>query len=466
MIQLRRYLVNISSRYHASSNTRVMLVHGKSSGEHPTAGIIVVGDEILKAQVKDTNSFYASSLLYKHGIRVQKIAIIQDNVEDIAKAIKYFSANFNYVFTTGGIGPTHDDVTYEAVALGFNDTLHYHPRLVDIIKNQFGCNSFPSPAYKMAYIPKKSTFKFGTNEVTGETFPYPCVVVENVYIFPGSPKFFESSFQSLCKELFAGYKRFATTEVFINAGEDSFAHILNDVVQNYPNVSFGSYPECNRYYKARVTIESEDERDTEAARKMFCSQISSAVLVRYDRTPHIDSLSKYEKLLDTLKRPSIYEKPFEIFLKHYRKPEDVWVYFDGSAESVISVHLARVAVEKLGHPSETKLHGIYLEQSDDSRTDMNRFLQEISQRYNVELCSLGSNKRITIRPELRILLLGRRSNDNKKEVYERVAQLSADSFPSVQIHFPLMDWTDEDVTTFVSSLSLPYYTTDQPRSYR
>lgn len=69
-----------------------------------------------------------------------------------------------------------------------------------------------------------------------------------------------------------------------------------------------------RYYKARVTIESEDEKDTEAARKMFCAQISSAALVRYDRTPHIDSLNKYEKLLETLERRSIYEKPFEIFL--------------------------------------------------------------------------------------------------------------------------------------------------------
>lgn len=94
----------------------------------------VIGDEILKAQVKDTNYFYACKLLYKYGVKVQKvsiillliisisiiylfiffqIAIVRDNLQDIAKEIKYFSKMFNYVFTSGGIGPTHDDLTYE-----------------------------------------------------------------------------------------------------------------------------------------------------------------------------------------------------------------------------------------------------------------------------------------------------------------------------------------------------------------
>ncbi|XP_076648654.1 FAD synthase [Halictus rubicundus] len=455
MIHLRRCLANISSKHHGLTTTRVKLVHNKSKEEHPTAGIIVVGDEILKAQVRDTNSFYASHLLYKHGVRVQKITVVRDDVQDIARAIKRFSGNFNYVFTTGGIGPTHDDVTYQALGLAFDDTLHYHPKLVDIVKNRFGCNDFPSPAYKMAYIPTKSVLKFCISPVTGEAFPYPCIELRNVFVFPGSPMFFEFPFQALCKELFSGYKSFSTVEVFLNAREDSFANVLNDVVRKCPNVTFGSYPETNRYYKARITIESENEEDTEAAKRMFCSRVPSGVLVNYDRTPHVDALSKYEQLLENSERRSIYQKSFEIFLDYCRKPEEVWIYLDGCAESVVMVHLARVTMEKLGGPSKTKLRGIC--------PTANKFLQEISNRYNVELCCLKNNGTVLIRPEMRMLLLGKRSNGSEREIedYQRLERLFSESLPSVQIHFPLIEWTDEDVASFVGSLSIHYHTADE-----
>nr|XP_033342694.1 FAD synthase-like isoform X1 [Megalopta genalis]XP_033342695.1 FAD synthase-like isoform X1 [Megalopta genalis] len=457
MIHLRRYLANISSKHHGPTIMRIMLIHGKSNEEHPTAGIIVVGDEILKAQVKDTNSLYASNLLYKHGVKVQKIMVVRDDVQDIAEAIKNFSGSYNYVFTTGGIGPTHDDVTYEALGLAFNDTMHYHPKLVDIV-NRFGYSKYPSPAYKMAYVPTKSVLKFGVNQITEKPLAYPCIAVQNVFVFPGSPVFFEVSFPALCKELFAGYKSFSTVEVFVNAREDTFANILNEVVQKFPNVSFGSYPESNRYYKARITVESNNEEDTEAARRTFCSRIPSSMLVHYDRTPHVDSVRKYESLLEKSERRSIYEKSVEILLNYCRKPEEVWIYLDGSPESVIVLHLARVATEKLGESAKTKLRGISPRASS--------FLQEISNRYNVELCALRNNGEILARPEMRTLLFGKRSDSNERD-HENVLRLFGTSFPDVQIHFPLIEWTELDVASFLGSLSLHYCTeADEAASFR
>ncbi|XP_053982062.1 FAD synthase-like [Hylaeus volcanicus] len=469
MIHLCRRVANILSKYHGRITVDAMLVRHKNSGKHPTAGIIVIGDEILKAQVKDTNSFYACSLLYKHGVKVQKISVVRDNTEDIAEEIKHFSEKYNYVFTTGGIGPTHDDVTYEAVALAFHDTLHYHSTLVEIVKNRFGCKNFPSPSYKMAYVPTKSELKFGINEATGQPFPYPCIVMRNVFVFPGSPKFFESSFQALCKEFFAFYRRFATAEVYVNANEESFANVLTAVVQECPNVSFGSYPEHSRYYKARVTIESENEEDTETARRMFCERISTDALVEYDRTPHVDCLAKYEKLLRQPQRRSIHESSFEKFVNYYQKPEEVWIYLDGSDESIVMVHLARVANCKLRQSSKSKLHAFYFN-FDHLESGMIEFLREISDRYNVELYSLRSNESdicrlIASRPELQILLLGKRSNSNEKEIYENLTRFSDNKSP-VQIHFPLIDWSDEDVSSFVVSLSLPYYTTGETQLAR
>ncbi|XP_076634104.1 FAD synthase isoform X2 [Colletes latitarsis] len=400
MTHLCRRAACILSKYNGSSGMDAMLVRHKNSGEHPTAGIIVVGDEIVKAQVKDTNSSYACSLLYKYGVKVQKISVIRDDIENIAKEIKDFSQKFNYVFTTGGIGPTHDDVTYEAAALAFHDTLHYHPTLMDIVKNRFGCKNFPSPSYKMAYVPTKSVLKFGINERTGQAFPYPCIVMENVFIFPGSPRFFESNFQALCKEFFAGYRGFTTTEVYVNASEESFANILTAVVRECPNVSFGSYPEQSRNY--------------------------------------------------------------------YQNPDEVWIYLDGSDESIIMVHLARVAYNKLKQGSKSKLHAIYFK-SDHFEPVMNEFFRDISYRYDVELCSLRCDeidvRRLTAsRSELKTLLLGKRSNGNENEIYENLTRVSNDA--PVQINCPLIDWTDDDVASFVAFLSLPYYATGETQLAR
>ncbi|XP_076244283.1 FAD synthase [Calliopsis andreniformis] len=458
-------MINLQQCIKVSSRLYRTLMRLKCSGERPTAGIVVVGDEILKAQVKDTNSFYACDLLYEHGVKVQKISVVRDNVEEIAKEIKDFSTKFNYVFTSGGIGPTHDDVTYEAVAVAFDDTLHYHPKLVDIVGNRFGCKSFPSPSYKMAYIPTTCELKFGKNETTGEPLPYPCIVMQNVFVFPGSPMFFKVSFRAICKELFAGCKRFATIEVFINASEESFANALTAVAREHPNVAFGSYPERNRYYKARVTIESENREDTETARRMFCEQISSDVLVHYDRVPHIDCVAKYEKLIRQSQRRSIYQCTFEKFVNYYQKPKEVWVYLDGSEESIIIIHLARVAVNKLQQNSRARLNAVYFK-FESTESSLTGFFREISDRYGVELCSLQCEETdachaiehlIASKPESRILLLGRRSNGNETEIYEALTRISNNPSISVQTHFPLIDWTDEDVATFASSLSLPYY---------
>lgn len=291
----------------------VMLIRLKSSTKRQTAGFIVIGDEILKGQVKDTNSFYATKLLYEHGVKVQKISIVPDNVTDIAVELQTFSKKFDYVFTSGGIGPTHDDVTYEAMALAFNDTLHYHPTLVQIVKNYLNGGSLSSPSYKMAHVPTRSVLKFGKS-ATGELLSFPCIVMENIYIFPGSPIFFKPSFYAVCKDLFIDRNSFATSKIYINAKEESFADILRAVAQECPNVSFGSYPEVNRYYKVRVTIESGSQEDTDTARKMLCDRLPENVVVSYDNTPHVDSLAKYEKLLKESNRRSLYENVLKKFV--------------------------------------------------------------------------------------------------------------------------------------------------------
>ncbi|XP_043269556.1 FAD synthase-like [Venturia canescens] len=249
-----------------------------------TAGLIIIGDEILKAQVKDTNSSFMCRLLYECGVKVKKISVIPDDIDVIANEIRDFSEKYTYVITSGGIGPTHDDMTFEGLAKAFNDTLHHHPTLVEIVNKLLKPQAPDAPGYKLAHIPKKATLKFGIDPKTGNSTNYPCIAMKNVYVFPGSPVFLECSFGSLYKELFKTDRKFVKTELFVNAKEDCYAAALTRVATEFPRVTFGSYPvsDSGVAYKARVTIESENESETNEARDKFVSLVPPEILVKID----------------------------------------------------------------------------------------------------------------------------------------------------------------------------------------
>ncbi|XP_071651115.1 FAD synthase isoform X3 [Temnothorax longispinosus] len=401
-MSLHQCLINTHIRNHAYVLSR-RYVKGLN---RPTAGIIVIGDEILKAQVKDTNSHYICNLLYKCGIKVKKISVISDDVEEISKEIKDASNKYTYVITSGGIGPTHDDVTYKGLAKAFNDKLHYHPKLVDIIKNHFMINDALSPVYKIAQIPEKASLKFGLNTNKPNSFPY--ITLENIYVFPGSPVFLEKSFQNLYEELLSTNKRFVKEEVFIDAREDLFANALSTVVKEFPNVSFGSYPVNNcRYFKAFVTIESDNENDTKRAKQRFYELNPADIFVNFDRTPHIDCITKYNNFLQNCSHRPIYEQSLEKLRQFYQNPERVLIYFDSGMESSVVIHLAHICKTQLH--SDNKLQVVYFKK--EMPVDMEEFIKEMV--------------------------------DNMDNVNQ------------LQIDNPLHNWTKKDVWTFASSLYLP-----------
>lgn len=419
----------------------------------------VIGDEILKAQVRDTNSHYICTLLYRCGVKAKKISVVADDVEDIAREIRDFASKFTYVVTSGGIGPTHDDVTYEGLARAFDDRLHYHPTLVNILKTKFGFRDLSSPGYKMAYIPTKATLGFGKDRATGEALPYPCIVMRNVYVFPGSPLYLEKSFRALHEELFSTNKSFSRTEVYVNAREESFADVLSTVAKECPSVAIGSYPvNDQRHYKVRVTMESDSESDTENARKRFCDLLPLNVLVNIDRAPSIDYTVEYEKFLLHCRHARIYKDSLDKFLSIYEKPEEVAVLYDGSVESVIAIHLSHIASTRLR--SQRRLEIVRLGSSISSTTGGYR-ISELTERYplNIHTAHYESDMDRTIehlllqRPELRILLVGKRSIQCGEDAsicdLEGVRKIN-----KVEVTCPLEKWTSEDISVFARSLLL------------
>ncbi|XP_030747805.1 FAD synthase-like isoform X2 [Sitophilus oryzae] len=124
-----------------------------------TAGVLVIGDEILKGEVPDTNSTLIAQELHNFGLKLKKITVVADDINDISEEVRYFSKKYDYVLTTGGIGPTHDDVTYEAVALAFDVPLVLHSDLEKICSKFFKTVDPMSPGMKQAYFTMCSCFQ-------------------------------------------------------------------------------------------------------------------------------------------------------------------------------------------------------------------------------------------------------------------------------------------------------------------
>jgi len=216
------------------------------------AGLIVIGDEILKGQTLDTNSHYLTKQMHQRGIRVVKISVIPDDIDVIAAEVETFTNKYDYVLTSGGIGPTHDDVTFEAVAKAFDCNCEHHPKLVQMCKAWFKKDQLSDPCFKLAFIPSKSELNFGLDQKSGKLMIYPIVSVRNVFIFPGVPELLRRAFENLQDTLFPCAAQFHQREFYFESDEISLTERLNQLVDNHPLVTFGSYPSwSSQYYRTK-----------------------------------------------------------------------------------------------------------------------------------------------------------------------------------------------------------------------
>jgi len=215
-----------------------------------TAGIVVIGNEILSGKVVDTNSPYLCQELRALGVNVRRIVVVPDDIAIIAEDVATCSRTFDYVFTTGGVGPTHDDVTVEAIAHGLQRRVVVHPDL-DALLQRYWADRPSAAREKMASVPE------GAQLLMEPSLPIPVLLVENVYIFPGIPQLFRQKFDSI-KERFRDLPYYLR-QVYVTAPESSFSHLLNTLVSEFPDLLLGSYPEVkNPAYRVKLTLESKD----------------------------------------------------------------------------------------------------------------------------------------------------------------------------------------------------------------
>ena len=226
-----------------------------------TAGIIIIGNEILSGKVQDMNSSYLCQELRMLGVEVMQIITIPDIREIIAQTVVDFSKRYTWVFTSGGIGPTHDDITVASIADGFGEDLFESPQIIEIIKSYHG-NNMTDAHRRMALIPKGSKLI-----KTLEGRP-PQLQFKNIFIFPGIPEFLKSRF-SIIKESFRTTP-IVLKEIYLNADEGKIAGMLDLTLDAYPKLMLGSYPRVSGAdYKVKLTLECRDSAYLEEAFKFL-----------------------------------------------------------------------------------------------------------------------------------------------------------------------------------------------------
>jgi molybdenum cofactor synthesis domain-containing protein len=236
-----------------------------------TAGIILVGNEILSGKIVDANAAYLCRELRALGVDVRRISVIPDEVDVIAAEVGVFSRDFDIVFTSGGVGPTHDDVTIEGVARALGMRVVRHPALVALLERYY--NGAPTEAaLRMAEVPEGA-------ELVAGSVRFPTVLARNVYILPGVPEIFRQKFDAL-RERFRD-RPFHLRCVFVSIGEGTLAAHLNGLLVDFPDLMLGSYPEfSNPEYRVKVTLESQDDAYLERALGRFLTGLPADVVVK------------------------------------------------------------------------------------------------------------------------------------------------------------------------------------------
>lgn len=238
-----------------------------------TAGIIIIGDEILSGKVHDDNSFFMAKELWSHGIQVCRISIIPDSIDEIAGEVRDFSGRYDYVFTSGGIGPTHDDLTIEGISNAFGVETVVHAALKELLEKKLGALSLEQ--LKMAEVPE------GAELVSDETLSFPLIKIKNVFVFPGIPQLLRKKFLAI-EKLF-NEPLIYLKKVYLKESESRIAPILNGIVGRYRNVKIGSYPEVdNMDYSVMLTFESLDNADLGSAFGDLLSCIPEDKIIRVE----------------------------------------------------------------------------------------------------------------------------------------------------------------------------------------
>ena len=241
------------------------------------AAILIIGNEILSGRTKDTNTSTLSIWLNSIGVKVEEVRIIPDVENTIVNAINLLRKNYDYVFTTGGIGPTHDDITAQSVSKAFGIKYEIHEEAFKILEKYYRPGEFNEGRQKMVWMPEKA------NLIINPTSGAPGFSVENVFCLPGVPSILKSMLGGLTNAIVGG-EPIKSLTISLRTVESEIANSLTKVQNENKDVEIGSYP----FFHAgklgvSIVIRSEDQLKIEKCNTQILKFVNEKKIEVVDR---------------------------------------------------------------------------------------------------------------------------------------------------------------------------------------
>jgi molybdenum cofactor synthesis domain-containing protein len=240
-----------------------------------TAAALIIGTELLSGKIADKNLSVLAQTLQGIGVRLVRAVTVLDDLDTIASEVRGLSGDHDHLFTSGGVGPTHDDLTIDAVAAAFGVGVESSPAIEAMLRRYYG-DDITDGHLRMARIP------VGARLVTSERMPWPTTVMGNVWILPGVPQIFAMKMPVVTTEL-GGDAAFVSLRVFTKLDEGRLKPLLDQVVVEHRAVEVGSYPQWDEpRYRTKITFDGDDAAAVEKARDAFVELVPAEQLVDPD----------------------------------------------------------------------------------------------------------------------------------------------------------------------------------------
>ena len=238
-----------------------------------TAAALLIGNELLSGKVEDRNLAPLATTLRALGIRLERALIVGDDRAAVARDVRALSTSHDVVFTSGGVGPTHDDVTLEGVADGFGVGIEIHPHLAGLVQAHYGTACTPDHLL-MARVP------IGAELRASSEVQWPTVVMRNVWVMPGVPELFRMKLL-IVREHLVGPSSIVSRALFTQMEETDLKPLLDRAVALHPRIEIGSYPKWfDASYKTKVTFDGVVESQVEAAVQELLGLLPAGTLRR------------------------------------------------------------------------------------------------------------------------------------------------------------------------------------------
>jgi molybdenum cofactor synthesis domain-containing protein len=240
----------------------------EDEGDRQTAAALIVGNELLSGKVQEENLVVLAKTLSQLGIRLQRVVMVPDHADLIAAEVRQLAREHTVVFTSGGVGPTHDDVTIEGVARAFGVRVVSSPLMESMLRAHYR-ERCTEGHLRMALIPE------GADLASNAQVTWPTVVMNNVWVLPGIPEVFKMKL-AVVRERLAGGAPFVSRAVYTKMDEGELKPLLDRVVAAFPEVEVGSYPKwAEPTYRTKLTFDGSDSGSVARAMKAFLELLPS-----------------------------------------------------------------------------------------------------------------------------------------------------------------------------------------------